>query len=360
MSTTIHIKDLKSTLGIILLFCLVFASSSAKSENLKEVVNLAGSWKFTVGDDLTWANYEYNDAEWDYVHVPETWESNGFNDYNGFAWYRKKFQINEAYENRSLYLVLGKIDDVDEVYFNGHLIGASGIFPPLVKTAYDVRRKYHIPEDLINHSGKNVVAVRVYDEYAEGGIVYGPIGIFYDEDSDLLSYDLSGYWDFEPSIKTNDNSSEIYGLEEGKMYVPTYWESSGYPLLDASATYSRSFLIPGSFNTDYMMIVLGYIDDVELVYFNDKLIGKTDDLINHENRDLPKDLLLSAYEIPSNLFIKGGTNIITVKVFDTGGLGGIYEGPVGLITKRNFRMLKERQAKKTYSVWDEIFKSIFE
>ncbi|PLX01727.1 MAG: glycoside hydrolase [Marinilabiliales bacterium] len=360
MSTTIHIKYLKSTLGIILFFCLVFASSSVKSENLREVVGLEGTWKFSVGDDLKWANYDYNDAEWDYVHVPKSWESNGFDDYNGYAWYRKKFQITYSVNNRSLFIVLGKIDDVDEVYFNGHLIGATGIFPPLVRTAYDVRRKYHIPEDIINYNGTNVVAVRVYDEYAGGGIVDGPIGIYNDEDNNLLSYDLSGYWNFEPSIKTFNNSNRIYGLEEGKMYVPAYWESYGFPLLDASATYSKSFIIPTGFNSADMMIVLGYIDDVEIVYFNDKVIGKTDDLINHDNRGLPKDILLSAYNIPSDLFVKGGSNTIMVKVYDTGGLGGIYEGPVGLITRSNFRQLKQRQTEKPYSIWNEIFKSFFE
>lgn len=360
MSATINNKDLKSIIGVVFLICLVFATTSARSENLREVVSLEGRWKFTVGDDIKWANVQYNDIEWDYVYVPKSWESNGFEEYNGYAWYRKKFQISSSVDDRSLFLVLGKIDDVDEVYFNGHLIGATGIFPPLVMTAYDAKRKYYIPEDIINYDGTNVVAVRVYDEYDKGGIVSGPIGIFYDEDNDLLSYDLSGYWEFEPSIKTLNTSSAIYGLKNGEIYVPAYWESYGYPLLDASATYSKSFALPYDFNTEDIMIVLGYIDDVEIVYFNGQLIGKTDDLLNNNNNDLPKDFLLSAYDIPSDLFIKGGSNTIKVKVFDTGGLGGIYEGPVGLINKYNFRRLKGRQPDKPINVWDEILKSIFD
>lgn len=360
MSTTINIKDLKNIIGIVLLICLIFATKSVRSESLREVVSLKGTWKFTVGDDLKWANYDYNDADWDYVNVPNSWESNGFDEYNGYAWYRKKFQISSSVDDRSLFIVLGKIDDVDQVYFNGHLIGATGIFPPLVKTAYDVRRKYHIPEDIINYNGTNVVAVRVYDEYAGGGIVDGPVGIYYDEDYNLLAYDLSGYWDFEPGIKTLNTSSRIYGLKEGKMFVPSFWESYGYPLLDASATYSKSFTLPYDFNTEDIMIILGYVDDVEIVYFNNQMIGKTDDLMNHNNRNLPKDFLLSAYDIPSDLIIKGGSNTIKVKVFDTGGLGGIYEGPVGLITKYNFRRVESRKSDKSLSVWDEIFRSIFD
>ena len=360
MSITNHINVLRNILSVSLLFCFLIAFKSARSENLKQVINLEGTWKFTVGDDLKWADYKYDDADWDYVYVPKSWENNGFNEYNGFAWYRKKFQLEESYIERTLFLFLGRIDDVDEVYFNGHLIGATGIFPPRVKTAYDVTRKYYIPDEIINYNGKNVIAVRVYDEYEEGGILSGPVGIFYDEDNNLLSYDLRGYWDFQPSINTPDNSSRIYGLDAGKMYVPAFWESYGYPLLDASATYSKSFTIPHDFNSDEMMIVLGYVDDVEIVYFNDQIIGKTDDLLNYENKNLPGDLLLSAYHIPSDLFIKGGSNTITVKVFDVGGLGGIYEGPVGLITTGNFKRLKERKADKPYSIWNEIINTFFE
>ncbi|NJM16255.1 MAG: hypothetical protein HC896_13550 [Bacteroidales bacterium] len=41
------------------------------------------------------------------------------------------------------------------------------------------------------------------------------------------------------------------------------------------------------------------------------------------------------YEIPRGLLKPGQTNVITIKVYDSGGEGGIYNGPVGLITKEN-------------------------
>lgn len=360
MSTSIHIKYLKNILSTIFLICLVLVSSSLRSENLKQIISLEGTWKFTIGDNPEWANKEYNDSNWDYVYVPKSWENNGFNNYNGFAWYRKNFQIKSSEKGKSFFLVLGKIDDVDEVYLNGHLIGATGVFPPLVRSTYDVMRKYYIPDELIDYYGSNLIAVRIFDDYASGGIYDGPIGIYYDEDNKLLSYNLAGYWDFEPMIKTDNNASDIYGQEEGKIYVPGYWESYGYTLLDASAVYSKSFMIPYNFESEEMMIVLGYIDDVEKVYFNDELIGTTDNLLNYKNRDYPKSHIFSAYDLPSKLFIKGGSNSIKVKVYDTGGLGGIYEGPIGLISKSNFQRLKKNQSEKVYSIWDEIYKSFFE
>src|SRR5664279_4895046 len=87
----------------------------------------------------------------------------GYNDYNGYAWYRKSFKMNDIPLNTSIYLMLGRIDDADEVYLNGTEIGKSGKFPPDFKTAYDRVRKYIIPSDLLKENGENVISVKVYD-----------------------------------------------------------------------------------------------------------------------------------------------------------------------------------------------------
>lgn len=76
---------------ILLVVVLVAITGPLKSENLVQVLNLEGTWKFTIGDDPAWASPDYDDKNWDYVYVPRNWESNGFIDYNGYAWYRKVF-----------------------------------------------------------------------------------------------------------------------------------------------------------------------------------------------------------------------------------------------------------------------------
>jgi len=45
-----------------------------RAENLKELAELDGSWKFSVGDNPKWADGEYDDSEWDFVRVPGSWE----------------------------------------------------------------------------------------------------------------------------------------------------------------------------------------------------------------------------------------------------------------------------------------------
>ena len=344
----------------ILLILMITISLTSFAENLKKVISLEGSWRFSIGDDPAWAEPAYDDSDWDRVFVPKSWENNGFDDYNGYAWYRKSFQFTDSMNEETLFLMLGYIDDVDEVYLNGKLIGASGVMPPLVRTAYNILRKYPLPAELLNKNGKNILAVRVFDEYLDGGIYSGPVGIYYDEDNDLLSLNLAGYWDFETTNKVANYAAKMYGQESGKLFVPGFWESRGYPEYDGSAEYSTSFRLPDRFNDENMMIVVGYIDDIDKVYINDTRIGTVTDLRVKKNRDVPNHIILRGYQIPPGLLMKGSMNTIRVKVYDTQLMGGIYEGPIGLITSQNFEELKKQQVEKPYNFWEDFFKSIFE
>jgi sialate O-acetylesterase len=75
---------------------------------------------------------------------------------------------------------LGYIDDVDEVFINGQKVGQSGSFslnsgPHLIRKGVTA-----VPVSALRKTG-NVIAVRVYDDYKEGGIVSaGNFGLYYD------------------------------------------------------------------------------------------------------------------------------------------------------------------------------------
>src|SRR5690606_12569195 len=134
-----------------------------------QTITLKGRWKFHVGDDAAWASQKFNDSGWGTIRVPAAWEDEGFNGYDGFAWYRTKFDGRKLNKNEVYYLNLGFIDDADEVYLNGNLIGFSGNLPPKFKTAYNSERKYVLPNMMINFEGENVLAIRVFDAIHAGG-----------------------------------------------------------------------------------------------------------------------------------------------------------------------------------------------
>lgn len=303
-------------------------------ENVNLKMNLSMHWRFSIGDNKSWASPTYNDNNWEKIKVPSDWENDGFNGYDGYAWYRIHFDGTMLNKSITHFLILGIIDDVDETYLNGHMIGRSGSFPPRYRTAYNSNRKYHIPDEAINFNGDNVIAVRVYDEHLSGGIVSGKPGIYTSEGSEELLQDLYGTWKFQ---KYNDRSYSQIELEDDHwedILVPAYWDNQGYRSFDGTAWYRKQFSLnfkPEAGKTYYLL--LGRIDDFDITYLNGKEIGRTDDGKDYGQSKSYKKLRL--YEIPKGLLNEDDKNIIAVKVHDFGNGGGIYQGPIGIIEQES-------------------------
>ncbi len=293
-------------------------------------INLSKEWQFSIGDNEKWASVEYNDGNWENIRVPATWENEGFNGYDGYAWYRVHFDGSKLNKNQAQFLILGFIDDVDETYLNGKLIGKSGRFPPRFRTAYSSNRKYHIPAGAINFEGDNVIAVRVYDVHLDGGIVSGRPGIYASEGSEDLLQDLYGSWKFK---KYNDRSFSQTNLDDDHwetLLVPSFWDNQGYRSFDGTAWYRKHFTLtftPEKGKIYYL--ILGRIDDFDITYLNGTEIGRTDDGKNFGESQSYQQMRI--YEIPEGLLDLSGNNVIAVKVHDLGGEGGIYKGPIGII-----------------------------
>jgi hypothetical protein len=150
---------------------------------LKFEVNLQTVWQFKTGDDLSRKDPGFDDSRWDDIIVPGKWEDQGYRNYDGFAWYRKSFVYQGNATEDKMVIVMGKIDDFDQVYINGTLVGLTGNFPSNSNREsnsggeYDAFRGYYFAASLLKKGQKNVVSVRVYDHGGEGGIYEGPVGI---------------------------------------------------------------------------------------------------------------------------------------------------------------------------------------
>jgi sialate O-acetylesterase len=322
------------TISVISQFQGVYAGN-----DLSLLQSLKGSWLFSIGLNNEWASPKYNDSNWESIKVPSSWEDQGFNGYNGYAFYRKKFTIPSAYRGRMLYLNMGYIDDVDEVYLNGYKVGSSGEFPPHYVTAYNAERIYYIPEQYINFDGSNVVAVKVYDTEQAGGIVSGEIGLYGGKTALKFEVNLQSEWRF----KTGDDlSRKDPGFDDSrwdKIIVPGKWEDQGYRDYDGYGWYRKSFIYQGNATEDKMVIVMGKIDDFDQVYINGTLVGLTGNFPSKSNNRANSGSEYDAfrgYYFSASLLKKGQKNVVSVRVFDHGGEGGIYEGPVGIITQTKY------------------------
>lgn len=345
------IKTILLIVGILILPLL-----AAHAEDLRYVQRLSGYWKFSVGDNLQWSSPDYDDSDWDELHVPDSWESEGYNDYNGFAWYRKKFSVSRLPNNQQLYLLLGNIDDCDEVYLNGIMIGKSGSFPPYFETSYNIERKYPIPPGLIDPNGYNVVAVRVYDAYLGGGIVNGRIGIYADDDVEFLDLNLTGMWKFQIGNERAWSNRNIDDSDWDEIFVPASWESQGYEDYDGYAWYRKEFDLPRSLSNQKLYISLGKIDDFDVVFINGEEVGEVYDLEkdgDYRRRGYEYNAR-RVYEIPDDLLSSSRPNVIAVRVYDERLTGGIYQGPIGLMTEDNYDDYR-RKHKTGRGFWDYVF-----
>jgi len=147
------------------------AQSETKVEDAPEFYVVKGEWKFNKGDNLDWKNPDIDDSSWQIVNLPSTWEQHSnYTQDNVYGWYRREVDIPAELIGKDIYINLGKIDDVDETYFNGVKVGSMGSFPPNYITAWDAVRHYKIPHEIIHYGGKNLIAVRVFDGIIAGGI----------------------------------------------------------------------------------------------------------------------------------------------------------------------------------------------
>ncbi|MCY7325574.1 MAG: beta galactosidase jelly roll domain-containing protein [Microbacteriaceae bacterium] len=168
-------------------------SSGAAAETTSTVnIDLAGDWKFQLGDDPSWSDPGFDDSAWSTLQVPEVDGAPQFADYDGFGWYRLTFDLPASADGTNLVASLGFIDDVDEAYLNGVKIGGSGLMPPEPKSQWFQQRLYPVPAAAPLFGQSNTLAVRVYDMSGGGGWYQGPIGLFSKDAVRDTVYGISG------------------------------------------------------------------------------------------------------------------------------------------------------------------------
>lgn len=149
----------------------IFSAISGIAQSLK----LPFQWKFKIGDEQSYKDEKYDDATWELIKVPLGWEKQGIYNGRNFAWYRIDFSLPNEMLDKDIVLLLGTIDDADETYLNGKLVGKTGTFPPNDQTAWDVERKYKVNKQWVKKH--NSLAIKVYNGAGDGGITSGNLSV---------------------------------------------------------------------------------------------------------------------------------------------------------------------------------------
>ena len=146
---------------LLILACLAFplwgqdATAFKTKDPGKGFVEVSGNWRFHTGDDLAWAQPGFDDSSWEQLRGDTTWGAQTHPAYVGFAWYRKKIDVEAA--GGPLTILMPPVDDTYELYWNGEKIGASGKVPPHAHwNAFPRPATFPLP------SSSGVLAVRVW------------------------------------------------------------------------------------------------------------------------------------------------------------------------------------------------------
>jgi beta-galactosidase len=130
-----------------------------------------------------------------------------FRDNDGEAVFRKEIVVPRSAAGKDMILALGALDDFDNTYFNGVEVGHTDI-----KTAtwWLAPRNYAVPGRLVK-AGRNVIAVRLFDRFNEGGFVGNgglPMSLTPKTDGD----GAAGYYypDYRTRFPMGDNPYRYY------------------------------------------------------------------------------------------------------------------------------------------------------
>ncbi|MGM9478394.1 sialate O-acetylesterase [Pedobacter sp. GSP4] len=96
------------------------------------------------------------------------------------------------------------------------------------------------------------------------------------------------------------------------MGLPILWEDAALKNFDGVVWFTKKITIPENWKKNGVKLSLGTIDDNDITYVNGVKVGETVGYNVERTYVLPADIL------------KAGENTITVRVFDSGGGGGIY------------------------------------
>ena len=274
------------------------------------VISVSGTWEYSIvgykgSDDilfsnnpnlsinpLTWnldlnrnlySSYEFDDFFWDATNMPVYIKDiyNTETDLNGIFWFRKEIFIKDIDRDYLISIPKG-IDDSDEIYFNGKLVGGANCF--------DCPRSYFIKKELLK-KGKNVIAILISDTNGDGGIL-SPI-LLYETNgktnsfsnnlsastfinsivSENKSTSISEEWKYKQiydfqniSILTTSNKN-VFSDDEFLYFLPNGAR------IEAKNIISRS-LINDSFSYSNLILIFLLLIITALVTFNYKLLRK--------------------------------------------------------------------------------------
>ena len=244
---------------------VIIIGSVFSFKSYSQSIEISKDWLISIGDTMDWASSSYNDSHWKTMERISEIDDWGTPNFQHFGWIRKKMVIpsslkDQAEKSGYFYLALGRINDADQTFFNGKLVGQTGSMPPDSIGVDRRQRIYKVPVNEILWDKENQLAVRIFSNFHNGGIwgenfniIFPSETIFHVSEKNISGISLpKGQKSYEASTNLNISFKEDALKARGlslKLNLPE--QSSvfynGKYIGKSSFSGYNSFFIPVSF-----------------------------------------------------------------------------------------------------------------
>ena len=213
----------------------VYVAAVKHKEVFTKALHMADQQSIQEGFELAeqavdWSSINTDVSDWQPIQTPARWSKTSakpLHDFDGIIWTQTTFELSEAAASRSATLSLGPIDDSDDTYVNGTLVGSN-------KRKWFEPRIYKIKASILK-PGKNIVTIKIRDGGGRGGI--------YGDEADLFLrigkevYNLSGQWLYKIEKQFFPNRSVFEeGLNIKELFLLHYGPYTKNVSADLTAT----------------------------------------------------------------------------------------------------------------------------
>ena len=129
-----------------------------------------------MGVQEGWHKPGVGERSWFWITDLVPWDNHGYRTYDGYGWYRQRFQSPSFPKNGKVYLAFGAVAHGAEVYLNGTKVGSHNMDGWPYTKGEPWRKRFLIDVSGRLRPGKlNDVAVRVVDYGPFGGCIWKPV-----------------------------------------------------------------------------------------------------------------------------------------------------------------------------------------
>ena len=257
---------------LILLLLIFTLTISCVKSNSPETIDISKNWHFfpdenDIGMSEKWFNSDFDDSHWDKLDAGKRWEDQGYQDLDGYGWYRKTVEIPADWEGKDVFIKFAAINDAYDLFVNGEQVSSFGA----ANITFADKPSFTKLTDNIKYGDQNQITIRVNDWGNSGGLWRLPAIITIDKaETDLFKplsdspFDLKkeGYqlfWEDKFNGNELDSTkwairgvgprgagfitSDALEIKDGKIYINAFMENDS---LKTSAVGTQ-----GRFDTTY-------------------------------------------------------------------------------------------------------------